>query len=207
MTLGKTEILKRLSPNLRDNPDPIIVTPILDYEDQIGKCGIDIRLGKQFIIFREHFQESLPPIREKLSESEIRKYQEEIIIPFQSKLVLHPGKLIMGSTLEYLSIPQDIECQVEGRSSWARLGLIIATATTVEPNFKGVITLELSNTGTIPVKLFPGVKIAQLIFHSVSGSVELKEEEKIEKKYSFSIGPSFSKIYKDRYLNHFMGQS
>jgi hypothetical protein len=98
---------------------------------------------------------------------------------------------------------RDLECQVEGRSSWARLGLIVATATTVEPCYKGVITLELSNNGTMPIKLYPGVKIAQLIFHKTSEPYEMTETEFIKKKYNLSIGPGFSQAYKDKYIKYF----
>ena len=110
----------------------------------------------------------------------------------------------MGSTLEYIALPRDIEAQVEGRSSWARLGLTIASATTVHPLYKGVVTLELCNNGTIPLELVPGVKIAQIIFHLVSPPLSDQQMEEIKCKYQYSIGPGFSKLYDDRNLNQFL---
>jgi dCTP deaminase len=202
MTLNRNDIIKRFKPKSEDNPNPLVITPILDFEDQIGICGFDIRLGKQFIVFKEHINEYLPLNLQKFNEMEIRKYQEEIIVPIKQYIILHPGKLIIGCTLEYVSIPCDLECQVEGRSSWARLGLIIATATTVEPNYKGVITLELSNTGTIPLKLYPGIKIAQLIFRETKSIVE--DNYRKNNKYNLSIGPGYSKIFKDKWLEYFL---
>jgi len=92
-------------------------------------------------------------------------------------------------------MPGDLEAQVEGRSSWARLGLIIATATTVEPGFKGVITLELSNVGTIPLVLRPGVRIAQLVFHEAHPA--LRNAYSGRDKYLFPIGPEFSRLGND----------
>jgi dCTP deaminase len=87
-------------------------------------------------------------------------YHEEIVLSMGESLIIHPGKVIIGSTFEYTAIPTDLECQVEGRSSWARLGLVIATASTIEAGYKGMITLELSNIGKIPITLYPGLRIA-----------------------------------------------
>ncbi len=203
MTLTKNDLKRRLNPKQESGYKPIVITPIFDLDDQLGISGFDVRLGKQFIVFREHFKESFSPSFDKLAEHELRKYQEEIIVPFKKSITLHPGKFIIGSTFEYVSIPPDLECQVEGRSSWARLGLIVATATTVEPCYKGVITLELSNNGTMPIKLFPGIKIAQLIFHKTSEPYKMVEPESEKKKYNLSIGPGFSQAYKDKYINYF----
>lgn len=202
MTLTLSDIKSRMNPSLND-VEPIIVTPLLDIEDQIGSTGIDLRLGKQFIVFREHLQGTFKPISSKDVDSKIKKYQEEVVVPIGHSITLHPGKFIIGSTLEYVSIPADLECQVEGRSSWARLGLIIATATTVEPGYKGIITLELSNNGTIPIELHPGLKIANLIFHKTSSPHYTSPVQIQQKKYHVSIGPKFSKISSDKHLEYF----
>lgn len=200
MTLTEKDLKSRLKPNQKEGLEPIVITPILNLNDQLGISGIDVRLGKQFIIFKEHITEIFSPSERIDFINEVNKYQEEIVIPIKNYITLHPGKLIIGSTFEYVSIPPDLECQVEGRSSWARLGLIIAAASTIEPGYKGVITLELSNTGSIPIKLFPGIKIAQLVFHKTSKACK---KENGFKKYTYSIGPGFSKIYKDKYLDYF----
>jgi dCTP deaminase len=93
-------------------------------------------------------------------------------------------------------MPADLEAQVEGRSSWARVGLQIATATSVEPGFKGVLTLELSNVGTIPLQLYPGVRIAQLFFRDANPPAA--DAYSGQRKYECAIGPEFSKICNDR---------
>jgi dCTP deaminase len=201
MTLTKHAIVERLNSSKSKDIEPIFVTPILDIEDQVGVTGVDVRLGKQFIVFKQHQTGTFSPLSR--SERNIFNYQEEIVIPIRHDITLHPGQLIIGCTLEYVSIPSDLECQVEGRSSWARLGLMIATATTVEPGYKGVITLELSNSGTIPIRLFPGLKIAQLIFHECSPRHTLTPEQAEKKKYNFAIGPGLSKVNRDKYLNYF----
>jgi len=205
MILSREEIIRRLNPTLtKPDQDRIVVTPLLDINDQMGGIEIDLRLGSQFILFKEHFQGSLNPFELPESESYIESYQEEVVIPYRKKIVLHPGRFIVGSTLEYIALPRDIEAQVEGRSSWARLGLTIASATTVHPLYKGVITLELCNNGTIPLELVPGVKIAQIIFHLVNPPLSDQQMEKIKCKYQYSIAPSFSKLCDDKNLKQFL---
>lgn len=200
MTLTDKEIKRRLDPKQSQfNKDRIVVTPILDVNDQIGTTGIDVRLGKQFILFKDHLHGSLTP-RISETEANLKLYQEEIVIPIHQKIILHPGQFIVGSTLEYVALPSDLEAQIEGRSSWARLGLLIATATTIHPLFKGVVTLELSNHGTIPLELYPGLKIAQIIFHLTETPVTPIQDQC---KYAFSIGPGFTRIHKDKYIDYF----
>ena len=95
MTLSKNEIIRRLNPSLTSyDLDRIVVTPILNKEDQIGRVEIDLRLGCQFIIFKEHFQGSLNPIKLKENEGDIEKYQEEVVVPRGKTIVLHPGRFI-----------------------------------------------------------------------------------------------------------------
>ena len=204
MTISIDEIKKRLDPSLKEyDEDRIVVTPIFDKNDQFGRVEIDLRLGHQFIIFKEHFQGSLNPYKLAEYEGEIENYQEEVVVRQGKSIVLHPGRFIVGSTLEYVALPRDIEAQVEGRSSWARLGLTIATATTVHPLFKGVITLELSNNGTIPLELIPGIKIAQIIFHKVDPPLSKEKMDNLKGKYQYSIGPGFSRVFKDAFLDYF----
>lgn len=196
MTISRPEILRRLNPNETTiNVDRIVITPMLE-QDQVGVVEIDLRLGRQFIILKEYLQSRLSPKILQDYETRVSKYQEEIVIPFNGSIILHPGGFLIGSSLEYIALPGDLEAQIEGRSSWARLGLMIATATTIHPLYKGMITLELSNNGPIPIELNPGMKIAQILFHRVSPRVSVDKKS----RYSCQIGPGFSKIYKDNIL-------
>ena len=201
MTLSKKEIVKRLNPKQKPGVEPIIITPLLNFKKQVGSCAIDLRLGKQFLLFNEHVQEAFDPLSHD-PEKSVRRFQDEIVIPIGRSIILHPGKLLIASTLEYVSIPLDLECQVEGRSSWARLGLIVANANTIEPGYKGIITLELSNTGKIPIKLYPGTRIAQILFHALTDKCEDLYDMEDKKKYSCCIGPGLSKIYNDTDLDY-----
>jgi dCTP deaminase len=173
--------------------DPLVVTPLLSHR-QIGESSLDVRLGNQFIVFRTHRFGIFEAIGTSTS-VQPRRSQERQVIPFGDRLALHPGVLVLGCTFEYVSMPSDLECQVEGRSSWARLGLQVATASSVEPGFKGVITLELSNVGTVPLTLMPGIRIAQLVFREVKPPVYNPYSG--SRKYRCPIGPEFSRLQDD----------
>ncbi|HUW82540.1 MAG TPA: dCTP deaminase [Phycisphaerae bacterium] len=169
----------------------LIITPLLSPK-QIGTASVDVRLGNQFIVFRTHILGVFNPY--KMEAGQLRRLQERQVVGFRRDFILHPGMLALGSTFEYVSMPNDLECQVEGRSSWARLGIQIATASSVEPGFKGVLTLELSNLGTIPVSLWPGVRIAQLVFHTAEPPLSKRSGGR---KYDSAVGPEFSRLFED----------
>ena len=128
----------------------------------------------------------------------IKSYQEKVSIKPNDRIMLHPNQFILGSTLEYVKLPEDVIAYIIGRSSWGRLGLIIATATLINPGFAGVITLELTNVGEVPISLFPGLRIAQISFHKCDFYHKTRRID--PGKYFGSTGPSFSEIYKDRDL-------
>jgi deoxycytidine triphosphate deaminase len=131
---------------------------------------------------------------EKLKE-EIQRYQFRVSKRPHEKLVLHPQQLVLGATLEYLSFPDCIGGYVLSRSSWGRLGLIIATATFVNPGFKGCLTLELLNLGEVPLVLYPGIRVAQLVLHKVYGKPGMHES-----RYRCPTEPEFSRVYQDEEL-------
>ena len=157
--LSKTEILDCMAAK----KDPLVVTPLLQAE-QVGAASVDVRLGHEFIILRRSSIPNIDPTTGSKADWEavLRKWQERVRISLFRPFVLPPGQLVLGATLEYVSIPSSIAAAVEGRSSWGRLGLIIATAATVGPGFKGCVTLELINEGGVP-----------LVFIQASGSRNL----------------------------------
>jgi deoxycytidine triphosphate deaminase len=187
--LSREDIEKRLNKN---EINSIIVTPLLDKEKQIDQIGIDCRLSNQFIIFQTQNIESYDIKKFVDNPQYSRKYQKEIIIPFGDSFILHPQTMVLSSTFEFISLPSDIEASIEGRSSWARTGLMIATAVYVDPGFKGCITLELSNLSNVPLKLFPGMRIGKIVFGTTSSPSKYKD-----RKYQYPIGPEISKIESD----------
>jgi dCTP deaminase len=191
--LARRELEDRMFGDLRKNPDKrLVITPLLDRKKQIGDASVDVRLSNEFIMIRHTNIPSINPTRQKEIREEIGKYQERVRVSLREQFVLHPHQLVLGCTLEYVAVPTDVIAQVEGRSSWGRLGLIIATATTVAPGFRGVITLELVNGGLAPLILYPGFRIAQLVFQHTSSKAKYKG------RYDYPTGPQFSRIHEDK---------
>ena len=119
--------------------------------------------------------------------AEMRRQQkhERYELPFGAELLLHPGLLALVPTLEWVRIPQGLLGEVTARSTWAREGLSIATATMIEPGYEGIVTLELANLGQIPIALYPGLMIAQIAFSEVVG----KEDRTDSGQFRVSFGP------------------
>lgn len=187
--LSEEELYKRI---YEENEElKITITPLLKPSDQISSTSVDVRLGTEFVIFKRRNVSLLDPIADDITQK-IGEYQERIYIPPGKKLYLHPRQFVLGCTLEYVSLPCDVLAYVTGRSSWGRLGLMIATATAIHPNYKGIITLELANLGDAPIALYPGIRVAQLIFHKCS-----KTTIKKPSKYFMSVRPSFARVYEE----------
>lgn len=186
-TLNKEAIQNALAKPIKER---LTITPLLDFEKQVADTAIDLRLGTDFIITQKTNFPVLDPTKPDVIDN-IPKYQKKIPIAYHEPIILHPGQFLLGSTLEYIALPRDLCGYVIGRSSWGRLGLIIATATFVNPCFKGCLTLELANVGEAPLSLYPGVRICQLILHSLDGEGEYTS------RYKFPVGPEFSRVYED----------
>ncbi len=154
----------------------------------------DLRLGTEFILTKKTRFSNLDVKEDELSRN-IQKYQEKVTFNIKDSLVLHPNEFILGCTLEYIKLPEDVIGYIIGRSSWGRLGLIIATATLINPGFAGIITLELTNVGEVPINLYPGLRIAQVSLHSSDFVID--KDYSVKSKYFGSTSPFFSKIYED----------
>ncbi len=126
----------------------LTITPLLERR-QIGEGSINLRLGTNFIITRVADLSAFRP--DEFGEDRIRRYQERVTKMFGEEFVVHPGRLVLAATLEYIALPKDCAALVLSRSSYGRLGLIVATAVYVHPCWKGCLTLELSNAADIPI--------------------------------------------------------
>ncbi len=120
---------------------------------------MDLRLGDSFRVFHNH----------RASAIDLRQppdnLTEEVLVAPEESFVIHPGEFCLGRTLEWVELPDDIVARIEGKSSLGRLGLIVhATAGFCDPGWKGTLTLELNNLTRVPIKLYPGLPIAQLSF-------------------------------------------
>lgn len=193
--LTKGDIEKRLR---ETNPAKrLFITPLIR-EEQIGEVSIDLRLGNVFIVFKRTKYSGLDLLGDQRNQIEprIQEFQERVYVPLGEKLYLHPQQLVLGSTLEYIRIPNDLVAEVIGRSSWGRLGLILSAATLVHPGFAGVITLELANADDVPIPLIPGLCITQIVLRKTNS----KGTKAQKSKYLGATEPTFSMLHKDKDL-------
>lgn len=146
--------------------DRLIITPILE-QSQIGSASIDVRLSYEFVSVKRGNIGFLDP---RDLDGGRHRFRTPHHLNRGERFYLHPNEMVLASTLEYVRLPLGISGYVTSRSKWGRLGLVIATATAIHPGFTGTITLELVNHGTIPIALYPGLDVAQLILHSVDNA-------------------------------------
>jgi len=135
----------------------------------IQPSSIDVRLDRYFRLFDNHKYPYIDPAQEQPELTRLVEVDPKV----EDRFVLHPGEFVLGSTLEQVTLPDDLAARVEGKSSLGRLGLLThATAGFVDPGFSGHVTLELSNVATLPILLYPGMKIGQLCFFRLSSPSE-----------------------------------
>ena len=161
--------------------DPAMVQP----------ASIDVRLDRYFRVVENHRYPHIDPAQAQ--DDLTREVQAEGDEPF----ILHPGEFVLGSTYEEVSLPGDLAARVEGKSSLGRLGLLThATAGFVDPGFSGHVTLELANVATLPIKLYPGMKIGQFCFFRLSSPSEHPYgSERYGSRYQGQRGPTPSRSY------------
>lgn len=199
MPILSTETLRRRMADPVEDADWaqwLVVRPLLDPERQVKDDAIDLRLGTHFIATRSTRSRGLDPFDADLW-SDIRSVQTQIVVPVGGEIVLHPGQFLLGTTVEYVRLPGDLAAYVTGRSSWGRLGLVIATAVAVHAGFAGCITLELANEGAVPIILRPGMRICQLLVHSLVIGEEELEARAMEGTYLGQTLSEYSRINDD----------
>lgn len=172
----------------------IVVDPLA--ENAVQPASIDIRLDREVLIFRNNSRTHIDVMRP--ADDVVERVSIEDSKPF----ILHPGQFALGSTLETVTIPNDIVARIEGKSSLARYGLLIhSTAGFVDPGWTGKLTLEFSNVGILGITLRHGMKIGHISFTQLStpadnpyGSRELRS------KYQGQDGPAISRYYMEYQL-------
>ncbi|MEV6866944.1 dCTP deaminase [Streptosporangium subroseum] len=159
--------------------------------EMVQPSSIDIRLDRYFRVFENHRYPHIDPAIEQPDLT--RLVEPEKDEPF----ILHPGEFVLASTYEVISLPDDIASRLEGKSSLGRLGLLThSTAGFIDPGFSGHVTLELSNAATLPIKLWPGMKIGQLCMFRLSSPAEHPYgSEKYGSRYQGQRGPTQSRSY------------
>jgi dCTP deaminase len=129
--------------------------------------SVDLHLDRSFRVFRNN-RHAFIDVRSPQPD-----LTEMLTVADDEPFILHPGEFVLGQTLEWVEIPNDLVARLEGKSSLGRLGLLIhSTAGYVDPGWKGTLTLELSNVANLPIALYFGMKIGQISFFEMSGPVD-----------------------------------
>lgn len=157
----------------------------------IQPSSIDVRLDKFFRVFDNH---KYPHIDPAADQSELTR---EVSVDGDETFVLHPGEFVLGSTFETVTLPDDVAARLEGKSSLGRLGLLThSTAGFIDPGFSGHVTLELANVATLPIKLYPGMKIGQLCFFRLTSAAENPYGSSVYgSRYQGQRGPTASRSH------------
>ena len=160
--------------------------------------SLDVRVDRLFRVFRNS---RYPFIDVKAEQEELTELVE---VDGAEPFILHPGEFVLGSTLERVTLPDDLVARLEGKSSLGRLGLLIhSTAGFIDPGFDGHVTLELSNVANLPITIYPGMKIGQVSFMQMTEPATTPYgSASIGSKYKGQRGPTAS-----RYWQNFEGSS
>ncbi len=164
------------------------------YDDSLMQpASIDVRLDRWFRVFRNARYTHIDPARQQDDLTELVEPTGDE--PF----VLHPGEFVLGSTLECVTLPDDLAARLEGKSSLGRLGLVThSTAGFIDPGFSGHVTLELSNLANLPITLWPGMKIGQICVFRLSTAAEHPYGSSVYgSRYQDQRGPTPSRAWRN----------
>tara|TARA_B100000609_G_C17099376_1_gene373749 strand:+ start:282 stop:863 length:582 start_codon:yes stop_codon:yes gene_type:complete len=181
------------------NIGKIVIEPRPE-DDLITGVSIDLRLGNRFRVFSSHNTPyiDLSGTREEVNQAVEKVMGDEVQLQQSDNFVLHPQELALGVTLESISMPDDIVGWLDGRSSLARLGLMVhVTAHRIDPGWNGNIVLEFYNSGKLPLALRPGMSIGAMSFETMSDSASRPYTKRSNAKYRDQTGPTASRISED----------
>lgn len=168
--------------------------------ERINGATADVRLGNQFRVFQGHTAAyiDLSGPKNEVNEALERVMSDEIVLPEGEAFYLHPGELALAVTLESVTLPDNVVGWLDGRSSLARLGLMVhVTAHRIDPGWHGHIVLEFFNSGKLPLALRPGMVIGALSFGPMSGSADRPYNRRQDAKYKNQQGAVGSRISED----------
>ena len=167
----------------------IVIDPL--EESHIQPSSVDLRVDRYFRVFRNH---TTPYIDPKQPQEDLTELVE---VAEGKAFILHPGEFVLGSTLEVVTLPDELVARLEGKSSLGRLGLLIhSTAGFVDAGFSGHLTLELSNVANLPIAIYPGMKIGQISFIRMDAPAERPYGSgETGSKYQGQRGPTPSRYY------------
>ena len=169
----------------------IVIKPFDD--EMVQPSSVDVRIDSQFRVFHNHRYEVID-VKKRMDD-----LTEPVDVEADQPFILHPGEFVLGSTLEWVELPNDIAGRLEGKSSLGRLGLVThSTAGFVDAGFRGHLTLELSNLANLPITLYPGMKIGQMAFFRLTSPADVSYgDDSLRSKYQGQRGPTPSKYWEN----------
>ncbi|HEY8766435.1 MAG TPA: dCTP deaminase [Dehalococcoidia bacterium] len=161
--------------------------------EMVQPSSVDVRIDRYFRVFENHRYPHIDPAEEQPDLTRL------VETPGDEPFILHPGEFVLASTYEVVTLPDDVSARLEGKSSIGRLGLLThSTAGFIDAGFSGHVTLELSNVATLPIKLWPGMKIGQLCFFRLTSPAEQPYGSGASgSRYQGQRGPTPSKSYQN----------
>jgi dCTP deaminase len=162
-------------------------------DGDIQPSSVDLHVDRYFRTFHNHRHAFIDV------KSEMEDLTELLEVKPDESFILHPGEFVLGSTSEYVKLPDDLVARLEGKSSLGRLGLLIhSTAGYVDPGFEGHLTLELSNVANLPITIYPDMKIGQISFFQLTSPAENPYgSSKVGSKYQGQRGPTPSRYFEN----------
>ena len=193
MRLSDIDILQYLDKgNIRLDPRPS--------DDAIAGISVDLRLDHRFRVFSNNSVThlDLSGDRDQLERDIDQTMSKEIALKDDESFFIHPGELVLGATLESVTIPDDLVGWLDGRSSLARLGLMVhVTAGRIDPGWQGQVVLEFYNNGKLPLALKPGMVICALSFETLSQPALRPYNKRANAKYRGQTGATASRMDQD----------
>ncbi len=176
------------------------IDPMPD-QNKIKGISVDLRLANKFRVFNDHTAPfiDLSGASDEMQQLMDKVMGDEVVIEDGQAFFLHPGELALASTYESVSIPDDLVGWLDGRSSLARLGLMVhVTAHRIDPGWEGQIVLEIFNSGKLPLALRPGMDICAINFETLSSAAIKPYNKRADAKYRNQQGPTASRITQDQ---------
>ena len=169
----------------------VIIDPL--QEANIQPSSVDVTLDRYFRLFMNHSYRVIDVKEDQEDLTELVEVREDDVF------ILHPGEFVLGATAEEVGLPNDLVGRLEGKSSLARLGLLIhSTAGFLDPGFRGHVTLEFSNVANLPITLYPGMKIGQVSFESMTTPADRPYGSAgMGSKYQGQRGPTPSRYWEN----------
>jgi len=171
------------------------ITPTDGLDRRIGPDGIDFRLGNTFLVFERNKQPYIDPRRSETVKGTTR----QVVVKTGEPFIIHPHELVLATTLERVTLCDELLGRLEGRSSLGRLGIIVhSTASIFHPGWDGTATMELGNLGVMPVALYPRMRICMFTFERMSSPVERPYgSDGSKSKYQGQDGPLPSGVWEE----------